>query len=265
MVALLADVAGLCGAAGASWWIVGRAFELPRKRAAVAWLATLGGCGACLAVTFFIVRGRVFDWFTMPTNSMAPTVIGAHYRATCPECGGEAIINVSDDRDRRSVLATDRELGICSVCRRAVEAPTASLTGGKRAGDRFLVATFLDPNRWDVIAYRHTTGDIYLKRVVALPGETVCLSGGKLVVNDVPRELPPDLAKVRFEALPLPKDQRFGDPDAPTRLGADEYFVLGDNAPMSADSRVYGPVRRDAIVGVMTLTYWPPSRIRVFR
>lgn len=46
-------------------------------------------------------------------------------------------------------------------------------------------------------------------------------------------------------------------------LGPDEWWVEGDDAARSTDSRQFGPVRRDAIVGKLRLVYWPPERRRL--
>jgi len=43
-------------------------------------------------------------------------------------------------------------------------------------------------------------------------------------------------------------------------LGPDEYFLLGDNTRRTADSRMYGAVKREFILGVADLIYWPPER-----
>jgi signal peptidase I len=53
------------------------------------------------------------------------------------------------------------------------------------------------------------------------------------------------------------------DPFPETRLGDEEYFVLGDNRSFSQDSRAFGPVPRDAIFGRTVLIYWPLGRIGV--
>jgi signal peptidase I len=58
----------------------------------------------------------------------------------------------------------------------------------------------------------------------------------------------------------LPGDSVYGH-----RLGHDEYWVVGDNARLSTDSRAFGPVSLRRIRGVIEARYWPPDRVRVFR
>ena len=48
----------------------------------------------------------------------------------------------------------------------------------------------------------------------------------------------------------------------PVRIPAGEYFVMGDNRGDSSDSRVFGPIKKNLIVGRAFLLIWPPSRIR---
>jgi signal peptidase I len=56
-----------------------------------------------------------------------------------------------------------------------------------------------------------------------------------------------------------------GSPENPWRLGPDQYWVLGDFAHISADSRMWGPVPGANIIGVADLTYWPLSRVKIHR
>jgi len=88
------------------------------------------------------------------------------------------------------------------------------------------------PQRGDVVGLQTSDGDIYIKRVVGLPGETVAISRSKVFINDQPLSEP----YVRG-FLPL----------TPTTntLGSDEYFVMGDNRSVS----VLGPLPRERILG----------------
>ena len=89
-----------------------------------------------------------------------------------------------------------------------------------------------------------------LKRIVGLAGEEMRLEDGLLYVDGAVLDepylggLPPTLGL---------ESRRW-------RMGSDEYFVMGDNRVRSTDSREYGPVRADLLVGRVLLRYWPPRR-----
>lgn len=125
--------------------------------------------------------------------------------------------------------------------------------------DRFAVAklAFLvrEPGRGDVVAFalpergaaRCGFGGTHVHRIVGVPGETVRVRRGV----------------VHIDATPLPEPyvrRRDSDTRPPRRLGDDEFYVLGDNRPQSCDSRIWGPVTRDALIGLVVWRYWPPDR-----
>jgi signal peptidase I len=106
-----------------------------------------------------------------------------------------------------------------------------------------------EPQRGDIIVFQAWESDKdFIKRVVAGPGDEVSIKESKVFVNGQPLREPYILAPP-------------GDTLGPFNLGPDEYFVLGDNRPNSSDSRVYGPLNRDRIIGKAWLTYWPPEQI----
>jgi signal peptidase I len=107
---------------------------------------------------------------------------------------------------------------------------------------------FHPPERGDVIVFAYPldpTQD-YVKRVIGIPGDHVQVEpDGTVIVNGVRLQEP--------YITPSP------DPYTPTDiiLGANQYFVLGDNRGDSSDSRVWGPVPRQNIIGKALLVYWP--------
>ncbi len=104
-------------------------------------------------------------------------------------------------------------------------------------------------NRGDVVIMRSPVQDIELiKRIVGIPGDVVELRDNRVFINGIPLDEPY-----------LPPNAYSG----PTReisywqLGADEYFVLGDNRSYSQDSRAFGPVPASLLIGRALVVYWP--------
>ena len=109
------------------------------------------------------------------------------------------------------------------------------------------VFAFHPPQRGEVVVFRPPRRpDVeYVKRVVGLPSETVEIIRGTVVVDGIP--------------LDEPYIQRRGSTEnrGPVSLADDEYYVLGDNRLGSEDSRTWGPIVLDSIVGRVWFTYWP--------
>lgn len=98
---------------------------------------------------------------------------------------------------------------------------------------------------------------LFVKRVVALPGDTVAIRDGVLYVNGEAVENPEKMGSAPYQDFPpiytgLSK----------YTLGADEYFVIGDNRGNSNDSRNVGPLYRNEIVGKVKCVLWPLNKIR---
>ncbi len=115
-------------------------------------------------------------------------------------------------------------------------------------GQEILLNTFhyklFSPKRGDVIAFLpngNQNSHYYVKRVVALPGEKVQIREGRLYIGGVLAD-----EEDRYDKIAEP-----GIAENEITLGADEYFVLGDNRNNSEDSRSgnIGPVKRDTIAG----------------
>lgn len=94
----------------------------------------------------------------------------------------------------------------------------------------------------DVIVFScDTLSATLVKRIVAVPGDTVCIQSGTLYVNQMPSRVVPAGTELSYSGIAA----------APIRLGTDEYFVLGDNYEVSKDSRYtqIGPVKYGDIIG----------------
>ncbi len=113
---------------------------------------------------------------------------------------------------------------------------------------------FGDPQRGDVIVFKYPkdTSQYFIKRVIGLPGEKVKVENGKVYVyNDQHPE-----GSALTEPYLSNQDITFGK-DETVSLGSDEFFVLGDNRLASSDSRVWGILPRNNIVGTAWLRVFP--------
>jgi signal peptidase I len=105
------------------------------------------------------------------------------------------------------------------------------------------------PERGDIVVLRVRPGDeLLIKRIIGLPGDEVAIHDGQVYVNG--------------EALDEPYlDQNTRGNLAPRVVPPLHVFVMGDNRRASNDSRSFGPVHMDNIVGKAWLSYWPPENI----
>lgn len=123
-----------------------------------------------------------------------------------------------------------------------------------------LTYRFHEPKRGDVIVFRYPEDprEYFLKRVIGLPGERVKVSEGHVTIYN--SEHPEG---IEIEEAYLPTDlTTMGEKS--TVLAADEYFVLGDNRGNSLDSRRFGPINKNVIVGRVVLRGWPLGRAQTF-
>ncbi len=112
---------------------------------------------------------------------------------------------------------------------------------------------FHGPHRGDIVVIEvEGEHDPLIKRVVALPGETVEVHNGKVTIDGEPLE--------------EPWTTRPGGPGyGPTRVPELHVFVLGDNRGSSRDSRSFGAVPVDHVIGRAWLVYWPLSEVKLVR
>ena len=121
-----------------------------------------------------------------------------------------------------------------------------------------LVYRFHEPRRGDIVVFKTparaeaacNAGGTFIKRIVGLPGEKLSMRNGIVLIDGVPL-LEPYLR-------PAYRGRESG---AWPRIAGDGYFVLGDNRTMSCDSRRWGVVPRDNIIGRADGIYWPPNRV----
>lgn len=121
---------------------------------------------------------------------------------------------------------------------------------------------FSQPQRGDVIVFNlpEDTSRALIKRVIGLPGETVVLSGPNPTVTIINKDHPQGFTL--SEPYLTPTDLG-GATNMKVTLGTDEYFVLGDNRKVSADSRLWGILPRRDIVGRVFLRLFPFTQIGI--
>ena len=183
----------------------------PLIRRAAFVLAALVGLVLVVGVVFFFVAAKSYR---IPASSMEPTLHCAR-----PGVGCQA----------------DRQDHVIAI--------------------RF-IWPFRGPRRGDIVAFKTppraavTCGftGTYVKRVIALPGETFAERQGAVFVN----------RRVLREPYVKQRDDR----SFPERRVPDgTYFLLGDARDQSCDSRVWGPVPRKNLIARVVASYWPPRRI----
>jgi signal peptidase I len=118
------------------------------------------------------------------------------------------------------------------------------------------------PQRGDVIVFNlpEDTSRALIKRVIGLPGETVELSGTGPTVTIVNKEHPQGFT---LSEPYLSPENLGGASNMQVTLGPDQYFVLGDNRKVSADSRLWGVLPRTDIVGRVVVRLYPLNELNI--
>jgi signal peptidase I len=131
----------------------------------------------------------------------------------------------------------------------SVQVVGASMAPTLRDSERYVLNRWIyhvrDPQPQDIVVLRDPTDNCYaVKRIIAKQGDTVHVKDGRLFINGKPH-LEPYLAEdMPTWAAPRYREQMWV-------CGVNQYFVLGDNRNNSADSRIYGTVSRDQILGLL--------------
>ena len=206
-----------------------------------AWLPTWLAVIPSVLGAIVLFRPFVMEGFSVPTCAMAPTVLGEHILAACPECGSKAYASAWQLKTTLdSSVAYDGEYEQYFVCdnRHLFEQPIPRPFTFHQ-GDRVLVNKLVKPKRWDIIAFRAPTdpSKTYIKRLVALPGETVQIKDGSVWVNGEKLTPPDSLSGITYAAAI--QGQPIVNGIDPITLGSQEHFVLGDFTMLSFDSRLW--------------------------
>lgn len=251
--------------------IIARSFEIRFLRAFLTWLPTLFASAITLAFLHFVFIPYVYEAFYIPTNAMAPTLLGNHWKDTCPECGTSRYCSPVDERIRalhqHNMICENFHVSSLSDTSLDVHSP-----------DRIFVAKFLTPKRWDLVVFRvpENPSINYVKRLVGLPGEEIVIQDGAVWADGVRLTPPEALEKIEYlSEFPERKYAKlWGSADKPALLGKDEYFVLGDFSAASNDSRLWQrgtlghnvyAVPKSNLLGVATHIFWPVQRCCTLR
>jgi signal peptidase I len=102
-----------------------------------------------------------------------------------------------------------------------------------------------------------------VKRVIGLPGETISLSGGEVLIDGRLLAEPWLPASEQGRTYPGPSPDAFALHHA-FKVPSGDVYVMGDNRTLSCDSRYWGPIKESTIVGKVDLRIWPLSRLGIF-
>ena len=183
-------------------------------------------------------------------------------------------------------LAIGLALGIQAFLVKPYQIPSASMQPTLVTGERVLVNRLSytlggDPSVGDVVVFHPPAGadgdrcgvpskadracpegtpeqseQSFIKRIVAGPGDTLYIEDGHPVVNGEKQTDEPYIRPCGIGGACNLQE--------PIEIPADQYFMMGDNRGESDDSRFWGPVPEDWIIGKAFFSYWPPDEIGLF-
>lgn len=125
---------------------------------------------------------------------------------------------------------------------------------------------FKEPTRGDVIVFKYPGNKSldYIKRVIGLPGESVMIQGGKVYLfNDQnPAGFRLDESSYLSDEI-ITGGRDFLKEGKKVKIPENNYVVMGDNRSQSADSRSWGFIVRQDIIGKSSIRYWPPNEVGI--
>ena len=160
--------------------------------------------------------------------------------------------------------------------------PSGSMEPTIAIGERMIAARFTyrfsDPQRNQIVVF-HPNGlgnqiydgptasdETFVKRLIGMPGELIGAADGHVYVcsGKRPKDLQAVTDTLGCQVLDQPFVSSPQDDFGPTRIAADHYFMMGDNRSDSDDSRNWGSITREQMIGLAFMSYWPPSRISIW-
>ncbi len=117
-----------------------------------------------------------------------------------------------------------------------------------------LAYLFKDPEYQDIIIFPYDDNEVYIKRVIGMPGDEIDMKDGYLYING-------EKYVDEYGGILM----AYGDREYPITLEEDMYYVLGDNRDVSKDSRYssVGDISKDEIIGKAVFTYFPFKNFKV--
>ncbi|KOO47514.1 signal peptidase I [Priestia koreensis] len=150
---------------------------------------------------------------------------------------------------------------VAFILRSYVFAPT--IVNGKsmdptlHTNERLILSKIGEPKRFDIIVFHAPDGRDYVKRVIGFPGETVEIKDDTLFIDGKAcKEAYLREGKKAF-ANKYGKARKFTEDYPQIKVPKGDLFVLGDNRPVSEDSRSIGPISQSKIIGKAKLSVWP--------
>lgn len=148
----------------------------------------------------------------------------------------------------------------------AFKIPTGSMKPTFLEGDRILVNKFVYrfnyPKRGDIVVFKYPEDPKrdFVKRLIAIGGETVEIKDGKIYINDKVVDAIPPINAVYYYNRDI-----YGSQGQKIKVPSQSFYVLGDNSASSRDSRYWGFVPKKYMEGKAFLIYWPLDRIKILK